>query len=113
EVITNTSRASERFPSIARNADETLQQAPVFMKRLMESLNRLDASLTDLGRVTRPLGDRSDRISRSADEGLAQLNLILADVRALMRTVDRSDGTFRKFLTDPSLYNNADAAVAT
>jgi hypothetical protein len=29
-----------------------------------------------------------------------------------MRTIDRSDGTLRKFLTDPSLYNNADTAAA-
>ena len=81
------------------------------MRRLTESLNRADSALTDLQRITRPLGDRSERISRNADEGLVQLNQILSDVRALLRAVDRSDGTFRKFLTDPSLYNNLDQAA--
>jgi ABC-type transporter Mla subunit MlaD len=111
-ALTNLSKASETAPSIARNLDETLRQAPLAMRRLMESLNKADTVLTDLQRTVRPLGDRSDRISRNADEALAQLNLILGDVRALMRTVDRSDGTLRKFLTDPSLYNNADSVVA-
>jgi ABC-type transporter Mla subunit MlaD len=111
-TITNISEASKQFPSISRNADETFRQAPITLRRLMESLGRADTALTDLGRLTRPLGERSERISRNADEALVQLNQILGDVRALMRTVDRSDGTLRKFLTDPSLYNNADAAAA-
>jgi ABC-type transporter Mla subunit MlaD len=105
QTLTNLSKGSEQFPSISRNADETLRQAPLVMKRLMESLNRVDLALTDVQRITRPLGDRSDRISRNLDE-------TLNDIRALMRSIDRSDGTLRRFLTDPSLYNNADAAAA-
>lgn len=112
QTLTNLNRASENFPSISRNLDETLRRGPETMRRLNEVLNRADAALSDIGRFTRPLGDRSDRISRNADESLARLNVILTDMQALMRAVDQSNGTFRKFLTDPSLYNNIDAATA-
>ncbi len=111
-TLTNLSKASDSFPSISRNADETLRQAPATMRRLMESLNRVDSALSDIQRITKPLGDRSERLSRGADEALTQLNQVLGDVRGLMRTIDRADGTFRKFLTDPSIYNNVDAATA-
>ncbi len=110
-ALTNISSASEPLPSITKNLDDVMQQARITVRQLNETLKKVDESLKDVGRLTKPLGDRSEVITRNADEALAKLNLILGDVQSLMRAIDKSDGTLRKLLTDPSIYNNIDRAL--
>jgi len=81
------------------------------VRRLNDTLLRVDSVLTDLQKVAKPVGDRSDRILRNLDESLGKLNQTMGDVQALMRAVDKADGTIRRLLTDPSLYNNLDNAA--
>jgi ABC-type transporter Mla subunit MlaD len=110
-IIEKTRIASERFPSIARNVDDISTEGRTTVRRLNDSLVRLDATLTDLQKVTRPLGERSPAITQNLDESLAKLNATLGDVRALMRVLDQGDGTLRRILVDPSLYQHLDEAA--
>jgi ABC-type transporter Mla subunit MlaD len=112
QTLSNVRTASEPLPRMSRNADDILQQGRTTVRQMNTTLAQLQATLRDVQAVTGPLGARSAGISRNADESLARLNKILQDVQSLLKVVDRSDGTFRKFLTDPSLYNNADCAAA-
>ncbi len=111
-TLINLRSASEAMPSLTKNTDETMKEARVTVRRLNETLPKIDALVTDLQRIARPVGDRSDRISKNLDESLEKLNAVLGDARALMSSIDRANGTFRRLLTDPSVYNNLDAAVA-
>src|SRR5262249_32758372 len=97
--------------SMARSLDDILNQGRTTARRFNDTLVRLDALLQDAQRVTKPLGDRSERILRNVDESLVTFNQVLGDVRALLRAVDRADGPLRRFLTDPSLYNDLDNVV--
>jgi ABC-type transporter Mla subunit MlaD len=110
-IIEKTRIASERFPSIARNVDDISTEGRTTVRRLNDALVRLDATLTDLQKVTRPLGERSPAITQNLDESLAKLNATLGDVRALMRVLDQGDGTLRRILVDPSLYQHLDEAA--
>ena len=110
-ILTNASSASEPLPRITRNLDAVLADARITVKRLNETLAKIDGSLTDVTRLTRPLGDRSAAISRNLDESLQKINDSLTDVRSLMKAIDRADGVVRKLLTDPTLYNNIDRVV--
>jgi phospholipid/cholesterol/gamma-HCH transport system substrate-binding protein len=111
-TITNTKTASESLPRIAASADDILSQGRFTVRKINELLPKIEASLNDFNRLTGPLGLRSDRISRNVDEAAIKLNEVLGDMRALMRAIDRSNGTLQKVLTDPSLYNNLDHAAA-
>lgn len=135
-ILSNTSKASNKLPSISNNADELTRQGLATLRQLDQTLRKVDAAVTDAQRVLQPLGARGERMAKNADESLqkanavltdiqsrsggffkgfddtsAKANLVLDDIRALLKAIDRADGTFRKFLTDPSLYNNVDAAV--
>ncbi|MFO0843625.1 MAG: MlaD family protein [Gemmataceae bacterium] len=131
-TLTNLRTASDSFPQVSRNAADISEQGRTTVRRLNDLLAKLDQPLTDLPkvmadiqrftvtanlaisdvqRVTRPLGDRSESITRNVDESVQKLNATLGDVRALMMTIDRADGLLKKVLTDPSLYNNLDAAA--
>jgi ABC-type transporter Mla subunit MlaD len=111
-TLTNVRSASEPLPSISRSADDILKEGRTTVRRMNETLLRLDALATDLQKVTGPAGQRGESISRNLDEGLQKLNQTLGDVRALMQVLDRGNGTVQKLLRDPSLYNNLDAAAA-
>lgn len=124
-TITNLRTASDQLPKITRDAADITEQGRTTVRRLNETLQRLEKPLADFqktmedartllaeaNRLTKPFSERSERIARNADESLAAINKALGDVRALMGALDRADGTLKKILTDPSLYNNLDAAV--
>jgi hypothetical protein len=96
---------------MSKNADEILDQGRTTVRQLNTTLKRVEETLADFQKVLKPLASRGESISKNTEESLAKLNLVLGDVRALMRVLDRSDGTLRRFLTDPSLYNNLDSAA--
>lgn len=97
--------AMPQITSFLRSANETS------LPQVNALLRRLEGPLADIERITRPLGTRGESLARNLDESLARVNLTLGDVRALFQAIDRADGTLRKILTDPSLYNNVDGAV--
>ena len=103
-TLTNVDSASVEFPKISRNATELTEQAKGTLKQFSEVLKQVDSSLGDIGKITRPLGTKSDRIVGNIDQ-------ITSDFAALMTSLDKSNGTLKKVLTDPSLYNDIDAAV--
>ncbi len=126
-TITNTRNASDQLPKISRDLADITEQGRTTVRRLNETLMRLEKPLedfskamadaqrvlADMGRITGPFSGRSEQISRNLDEITTKLNATLGDVRALMAAIDRADGSLKRFLTDPSLYNNIDAAVLT
>ena len=103
-TLTNVATASDDFPKISRNSTELTVLAKKTLEELQPILKQLDASLGDISKITKPFGTKSDRISTNLDQ-------ITSDLAALMTSLDRSNGTFKKILTDPSLYNNVDAAI--
>ena len=100
-IAKNTKDASVYFPSIAKNADDTL-------KRLQVTLERADATMTDLQKIMQPVGERGPAITKNLDESVEKLNRTMTDVRELMRVIGESDGTVKRLLTNPSVYNNLD-----
>lgn len=110
-ITKNTREASVHFPSMATNADELLKEARPALARLQQTLTKADAALTDLQKATQGFGERGPSITKNLDESLDKLNRTMTDVRELMRVLDQSDGTFKKLLTDPALYNNLEQST--
>jgi phospholipid/cholesterol/gamma-HCH transport system substrate-binding protein len=110
-VLKNVSDASNQLNDIAKNTADITREGRTTVRRLNDSLVRFDDTLNNVQRATKPLADRGDAIVRNLDEALVRLNRTLANSDALIRAVGQSDGTFNRFLTDPSLYNRLDDTV--
>jgi phospholipid/cholesterol/gamma-HCH transport system substrate-binding protein len=93
------------------NADQFLQDSRVTLKQINQTFKRLDETLLDIERVTRPLGDKTPAILANLETGTDKLDKLLGDMRDLLRLVARGEGTVQRLLTDPSLYNNVNEAV--
>jgi ABC-type transporter Mla subunit MlaD len=114
-TIRNTRRASDRFESIAENVEEAAKEGREAVKegrqageRLNKLLKQVEEILQNLQTASRPLAERGPTIIRNTDEALDKLNRSLGDFSSLFKVLDQSDGTFRRFLTDPSVYNRLD-----
>ena len=73
-----------------------------------------DEVFGNLRQASQPLAARSESITRNADEGLAQFNRLMTELRAAtgpLGGLAGSDGSLQKLLSDPSLYNNLNAAA--
>jgi phospholipid/cholesterol/gamma-HCH transport system substrate-binding protein len=106
EILKDVRTGSARLESISRNADELLQEGRVTVRTMNKTLLKADDVMTQIGKVTTPLAERGPAIMKNLEEATVQLNRTLCDVRELIQVVGRSEGTFAKFINDPSLYNN-------
>jgi ABC-type transporter Mla subunit MlaD len=94
-----------------KNLSETLKNVRDGSTRLDGIMRNTDEVLANMKQATKPLAERSDRITRNLDEGTEKLNLLLGDVRGLFRGFGQGDGTLQRLLSDPSLYNHLNEAA--
>ena len=105
-ILRNLSTSSQRFPGISRQTDNFLREAQQTQQKFNDTLKRTDDVLDQL-RGAKP--DQNGRGPiKDFQESAAKLNATMTDVRELMRVLDQSDGTVRRFLVDPSFYNHLD-----
>ena len=110
-TLKNARAASDHLPSISTNVDETLKEARGTMRRISDAVGRADGTIANLEKITKPLAERSDSIVKNLDESSAKFNKLLTDVQSLLHGLGDGDGTLRKFINDPSLYNHLDEAA--
>src|SRR5262249_19214325 len=110
-IIKNVRTSSDNLDDLIKHTDELLRESQKTIKIVGESVSKADEALQNLNKATRPFADRGESISRSLDETTNRLNRTLGDVQALLRVIGQEDGTFKRFISDPSLYNNIDMAA--
>jgi len=108
-TLKNVRTASDSLDSLTKNTDALMRDSRETIKNVNGTLTKLDAVMVNLEKVTTPLAERSDSITRNLDESTDRLNKVLADVQQLVRGFGQGEGTLQRLLTDPSLYNNVDA----
>jgi hypothetical protein len=106
---------ADRADAMARNLDASLANTAQITGPLAERADpiarNLDADLDLTRRILAPVAPRSEHLSQNLDQSAERLNRVLADVESLMRVLDQSDGTLRRFLVDPSLYIHLDQVI--
>lgn len=112
-IIKNLRKGSENVDQIAKNADEALKELASLGKKVNESFHVVEELILDLKTLVAPFSKRSESLAKSLDELLDKGASAVVDIRDLVRVVGQADGTLKRFLTDPSIYNNIDQAVSS
>src|SRR5207237_10161947 len=81
------------------------------MKRVNDSVTKADEVFGNLQQATKPLAERGPSVMKNLDESTDKFNRTLNDLRDLLRGINQNDGTFRRFMADPALYNNLNDAA--
>jgi phospholipid/cholesterol/gamma-HCH transport system substrate-binding protein len=119
EILRNVRLGSANLDSISRNVDDITREGRTSVRRLNTTLSQteltmktLQNALNDFQGATNSQGGRIGSIVKNLDESMDKLNRVMDDIRQVVRVIGQSDGTLNRFITDPSLYNNLDQAVA-
>jgi phospholipid/cholesterol/gamma-HCH transport system substrate-binding protein len=110
-VLQNVRTSSENLDSVTKNTDELMKESRVAVKRINDAVARADEAMDNIQDATRPLAERSSSVMKNLEEGTEKLNLLLTDMRDVVKLVFSGDGTLRKLATDPDLYNHIDESV--
>jgi ABC-type transporter Mla subunit MlaD len=108
-LIRNTKTASLRFPGIADESELLLRQSRSTLQKLNDTMKKVDQTFDALNRGMPQTPETNGAIKNLTDAS-ATLNRTLLDLNELVRAISRSDGTLRRFIADPALYNHADDA---
>ncbi len=103
-ILRNLNKTSERGPSIA---DET----ELFLRQGRGTMKKVDETFDTLNRATKPGSSDTSGMLKNLAEGIERFNKVMGEVNELFRVIDRSDGTLRRFIADPALYNHVDDAA--
>jgi ABC-type transporter Mla subunit MlaD len=109
--LRNLRAGTENLPNISKSTEELIRESQKTMRKVNDSLGNVDELMGDLKRATKPFAERSPAVAKNLDESTARLNAVLADLQELFKAIDRGDGTLKKLITDPSLYNRLDEAA--
>jgi ABC-type transporter Mla subunit MlaD len=113
DTIRNIRNATDKLPETMKNLDDAVKEGKATATRLRDSMTKADEVMAGLRDFTKALNERGPNLLRNLDESFDKINKITGDVRDLVRVIGESDGSFRRFLTDPALYNHIDDAMLT
>jgi phospholipid/cholesterol/gamma-HCH transport system substrate-binding protein len=105
-ILRNLAESSRRFPALTRQSEDFFRDGRDTQSAFRETLRRSDDVLDQL-RGAKP-GQQGRGTLKEFEEGATRFNRTMADLHELLRASAQSDGTLRRFLTDPSLYNHLD-----
>jgi phospholipid/cholesterol/gamma-HCH transport system substrate-binding protein len=110
-TLKNVRSGTDNLESISKNTEALIKQSQQSLERLNGSITRADDVLVNLQQATKPMADRSATILKNLDESTDKLNRMLTEMSNVLWGVNQGDGTVRRLLTDPSLYNNLNDAA--
>jgi len=110
-LLANVRASSENLQALTHDTDDLLKESRQTVHKIGDTVARADDAMGNLQQATKPLADRSNNIMKNLDESTQKLNLTLTEVQMLLRVIAQSDGTFRRVVEDPSLYNHLDEAA--
>jgi phospholipid/cholesterol/gamma-HCH transport system substrate-binding protein len=103
-ILGNFRISSERFPTISKEADKFFREGQSTQAQLKRTLEKQE-DLIDQLRGTREQGRGA---VREFNEGAVKFNKLMGEARELLRAVAQSDGTVRRLIAEPSLFNHLD-----
>ena len=118
ELLKNLEQASGDLTKTIRLAAILLDQGERTVRELNARLAQSEKLISNLQTATKPVADNAEQIVRDVAATVRtihaaadQLNIALTDIREVIRTAAKGEGTVQKLLTDPTLFNNLNESV--
>jgi len=112
EIHKTVEQVSKQVASTGRLLDDLLKEAHVAAKRFSTTLARADELLITLQEAAKIVADKLPSTLKHIEEGALRFNQILVQVGSLTKMLTEGDGTLKRFLSDPSFYNQLNDAAA-
>ena len=104
QTVANLRKALSGLPQIVGETQSTITA----MRKTVGTINN---NLENIEKVTEPLGKHTTSIVVRLDRSLANLEVLTKELRMISQAAVRNDGSFQKFLSDPTLYRNLERST--
>ncbi|QJX00733.1 MlaD family protein [Frigoriglobus tundricola] len=113
EVLKNLNTVSGSIIKFAASLGAVLDQAERAIKNIDTQVSQVGLIVGDVRAVTRPLAARAEGLVKSVAESADDLGKVLAEIRGVVGAFAKENGSVQKLITDPSVYQNLDAAAGS
>jgi hypothetical protein len=113
ELLRNANGVAIYIVKISGALTSMLEAAEKTIKNIDDQVTSAGGVVGDLRAVTKPLALKSESLVASVTDSAEQLSKALAEVRLLLQTFGKGNGSIQKLLTDPTVYQNLDDAAGS
>ena len=111
ELLRNANGVAVYIVKISGALTTMLETAEKTIKNIDEQVTAAGTVVGDIRAITKPLAVKSESLVGSVTESAEQLSKALAEVRLLLQTFGKGNGSIQKLLADPAVYQNLDSAA--
>ena len=102
----------DRVDRVSKSAEALMKEGRVTVQHLNQTLSRTDEVLGQIQTATKPLAERAPIMMKNLEESSIRINQITFQLAEFVKALNRGDGTLRRLLVDPTLYNNVNNLAA-
>jgi ABC-type transporter Mla subunit MlaD len=113
ELLRNVNSVAVSIVKITTALTTVLDSAEKAVKNIDAQVTAFGGVLGDIRAVTKPLAAKSEALVTNVTNAAEELSKTLAEVRGLIETFAKGNGSVQKLLTDPAVYQNIDEATAS
>jgi phospholipid/cholesterol/gamma-HCH transport system substrate-binding protein len=110
-ILKNVRKGTEDIDQLAKNTDEMMKELKLLVKKVNDQFSVVEEMINDISVLIKPFANRSESLAKNIDEIFEKSVFTISDIRELVRVIGQADGTIKRFLTDPGIYNNLDNAI--
>lgn len=92
---------------------ELLNETRTTLATVHKVVNRMDATVATIHSATTPLARHSDQLVAHLAKSLQNVQTMTSDLASVSRLMNQEEGSLRKLMTDPSMYQNLDHTAAS
>ncbi|MCE9564771.1 MAG: MlaD family protein [Planctomycetes bacterium] len=113
ELLKNANAVALSIVRISAALTSILEGAEKSLKNIDTVVTSAGGVITDVREFTKPLAAKSEALVTGVTDSADQLNKALVEVRGLLATFGKGNGSVQKLLTDPGVYQNIDDAAGS
>jgi phospholipid/cholesterol/gamma-HCH transport system substrate-binding protein len=113
ELIRNANAVAVAVVRTTDSLGALLDSAEKTVKNINAQVTAAGVVIGDIRAVTKPLAAKSEALVANVTDAADQLSKTLTEVRGLIQTFSKGNGSIQKLLSDPTVYQNLDEAAAS
>lgn len=113
ELLKNANGIAVSIVKITDALTTMLEAAEKTIKNVDTQVTAVGGIVGDVRAITRPLSAKSEALVTNVIDTAEQLNKAVQDIRALLQTFGKGNGSLQKLLSDPAVYQNIDDAAGS
>ncbi|MGZ0164676.1 MAG: MlaD family protein [Planctomycetales bacterium] len=106
QTVANLQKALAGLPLIVNETRQTITA-------MRQTVGTINGNLRNIENVTEPLAKHTTSIVVRLDNSLANLEAMTGELRDVAKIASKSDGSLKRFLSDPNLYDDLERSASS